>query len=62
MSDRCPNERVNLNGLDDQAGNRGPKMRSTKVTTKSNSASPSRPSTRTSQARTMFPLQAEMRS
>jgi hypothetical protein len=43
MSDRCPKERVNLDGLDDQAGNGGPKMRSTKVPTKSNSASQSRP-------------------
>jgi hypothetical protein len=39
MSNRCPNKRVNLDGLDDQAGNGGPKMRSTKVPTKSNSAS-----------------------
>jgi hypothetical protein len=62
MSDRHPNKRVNLDGLDDQAGNGGPKMRSTKVPTKSNSASQSRPSTRTSQAGTMFPLQAETRS
>ncbi len=62
MSDRCPNKRVNLDGLDDQAGNGGPKMRSTKVPTKSNSASQLRPSTRTSQVGTMFPSQAEMRS
>ncbi len=31
----CPNDRVNLNGLDDWTGNRCPKTRSTKVPTKS---------------------------
>ncbi len=56
--DGHPKDRVNLDGPDNWASNECPEMRSTKVPTRSGHGfSVETPSTKTSQAGTIFPLQ-----